>query len=364
MQRALQLAKLAAGRVSPNPQVGAVIVHQRRIIGEGYHRAYGGKHAEVEAVESVKKNDLPLLSESTIYVTLEPCFHTGKTPPCVDLILKHGIPKVVIACLDPNPLVAGQSVQKLKNAGVEVVFDTQNEQEGKNVAAHFLCGMQKKRPYIVLKWAQTSDGFIGKENEPVWLTNQYSKRLVHKWRSEIAAIAVGANTLHIDNPSLTTRLWTGKSPARVTWFRNWKPSSSVTTTDSDKNNQKYIDTIKNSNFLKESTEKIFLFSEQTFSNEKTSMLSGFEIDMNKEDFLLEIMEILYREKIDSILIEGGAKTLQKFIDLQLWDEARVFTTPCRLENGIEAPKINGISTKKINIMGDKLDIIKPKNNCE
>ncbi len=344
MRRALQLAQLGAGRVSPNPQVGAVIVHNGRIIGEGYHRAYGGKHAEVEAVDSVKTADLPLLAKSTIYVTLEPCFHTGKTPPCVDLILKHGISKVVIARLDPNPLVAGQSVQKLQKAGVEVLLDTENHENATAVAAHFLCGIRQKRPYIILKWAQTSDGFIGKENESVWLTNEYSKRLVHKWRSEIAAIAVGANTLRVDNPSLTTRLWVGKSPARVAWFRHFSKK--------DFN-------IAKTNFCKTTGEKIFLFSEQTFFNQKPSMLSGFEIDFDNENFIVEIMKILYQEKIDSILIEGGAKTLQKFIDLQLWDEARIFTAPVCLENGIKAPKIKGIIEKTTNIMGDKLVIMKP-----
>ncbi|MEY4928167.1 MAG: hypothetical protein RI894_2605 [Bacteroidota bacterium] len=324
MQRALQLAQLGAGYVSPNPQVGAVIVCKNRIIGEGYHRFYGGAHAEVEAIKNVAAADLHLLAESAIYVTLEPCFHTGKTPPCVDLILKHRIPTVIIACLDPNPLVGGQSVAKLRAAGVRVEIGVL-EAEAYKIAASFLMGIKQKRPYIILKWAQSVDGFIGKLDKSVWLTNEYSKRLVHKWRSEVAAIAVGANTIRIDNPSLTTRLWPGKSPARVTWLRQ-------------------AETLQNALFFsKNGGGNVFLFQEQAKPIRLTPDINTsfginiLQIEFDSPSFFSTLFSELHRHKIDSILIEGGLKTLQTFIDNGVWDEARVFTAPIYLKDGIKAP---------------------------
>ncbi len=335
MQRAIQIARLGAGSVSPNPQVGSVIVHNNRIIGEGYHHKYGGAHAEVEAVKSVAIADLHLLAESTIYVTLEPCFHTGKTPPCVDLILKHRIPKVVIACLDPNPLVAGQSVAKLRSVGVEVEIGVL-EEEARKIAAYFLMGMEQKRPYIILKWAQSADGFIGNREKAVWLTNEYSKRLVHRWRSEVAAIAVGANTIRIDNPSLTTRLWPGKSPARVTWSRQ-----------AENIEQAFF-------FNKNEADKIFLFYEQTKQPILASNIDIISIGFNNPTFFTTLLSELHHHKIDSLIVEGGLKTLQTFIANNIWDEARVFTAPVYLKQGVEAPVFPFLPTAVEYLQADKL----------
>ena len=221
IRRCFELAKLGIGNVKTNPMVGSIIVHNGKIIGEGYHKRYGEGHAEVNAVKSVKGEDKHLLNESTIYVSLEPCFHEGKTPPCVDLILGLGIPKVVISAVDPNPKVAGKSIEKLRNHGVEVISGVL-EKEGRFIARRFFHHFMTKRPYVILKYAQSKDGFLSQMNKQIWLTNPYSKRLVHKWRNEEAAILVGTNTVKVDNPSLTNRLWFGNSPVRLIIDRNLK----------------------------------------------------------------------------------------------------------------------------------------------
>jgi diaminohydroxyphosphoribosylaminopyrimidine deaminase / 5-amino-6-(5-phosphoribosylamino)uracil reductase len=321
MQRAIDIARLGIGNVWPNPAVGAVIVHNDCIIGEGYHQKYGDAHAEVQAVRNISPLNQHLVAQSTLYVTLEPCFHTGKTPPCVNLVLKHGIKRVVIACMDPNPLVAGQSIAKLQAAGVEVISGILYE-EARSVAAYFFTSIEKKRPYIILKWAQSADGFIGQADKQVWLTNEYSKRLVHKWRSEVAAIAVGSNTLRCDNPCLTTRLWPGSSPIRVTWLRNL---ASITPN------------ITQFNMFKNDKVAVFLFCEQTNLPVSSSNMRIVPLEFGTKTFFQEILAHLHTQHIDSILIEGGCKTLQAFIDNDLWDEARVFTTPHYLQDGIKAP---------------------------
>ena len=232
IKRCLQIAKNGLGSTRPNPMVGAVIVFENKIIGEGFTSAYGNNHAEVNAIKSVTKKEL--LARSTLYVTLEPCSHFGKTPPCSDLIVKHKIPKVVIGCMDDNPEVAGKGISKLKASGCKVKVGVL-EDECKSHHNRFFTFHNKKRPYIILKWAETKDGFIApklkKEQKPVWITNQYSRQLVHKWRAEEQAILVGTNTVLKDNPSLTVRDWTGNNPLRVVLDRTLKLNSDFSVFD-------------------------------------------------------------------------------------------------------------------------------------
>ncbi|MFI0431334.1 bifunctional diaminohydroxyphosphoribosylaminopyrimidine deaminase/5-amino-6-(5-phosphoribosylamino)uracil reductase RibD [Mariniflexile sp. HMF6888] len=309
----------------PNPMVGSVIVHNNQIIGEGFTSAYGGNHAEVNAINSVKNKSL--LKESTIYVTLEPCSHFGKTPPCSDLIIKHQIPHVVIGCIDDNIQVAGKGIEKLKKAGCNVIVGIA-ENECKEHHKRFFTFHNKKRPYIILKWAETADGFIApetkNEQKPVWITNEYSRQLVHKWRAEEQAILVGFNTVLQDNPSLTVRDWTGQNPIRIVIDSENKLSKKYT----------------------------------VFNNEaETITLSNKDIDSSKNT-AQQICDILFKNNINSVIIEGGAKTLQTFIDGNLWDEARVFTGNTHFKNGVKAPKFSGTLISEETIMGDVLKTYK------
>ena len=316
ISRCIEIAKNGLGNTRPNPMVGAVIVYNNKIIGEGYTSAYGGSHAEVNAINSVGNKSL--LKEATLYVTLEPCSHFGKTPPCSDLIIKHKIPNVVIGCIDDNIKVAGQGIKKLKNAGCKVIVGVLKH-ECKTHHKRFFTFHNKKRPYIILKWAETPDGFIApktkQEQKPVWITNSYSRQLVHKWRSEEQAILVGTNTVLEDNPSLTTRTWTGENPIRVVIDENEKLPKTL----------------------------------NVFNNEtETILVSNKIIDFSK-NVVQQICDLLLKKNINSIIIEGGAKTLQTFIDTNFWDEARVFIGPSKFINGIKAPKLRGklISEEKI-----------------
>ena len=314
MQRALQLARLGAGTVSPNPMVGCVIVHNGKIIGEGYHQKYGDAHAEVNAVNAV--SDKSLLSESDIYVTLEPCSHFGKTPPCADLLIKYKFKKVIVCNYDPNPLVASQGIEKLRQAGIEVEVGLL-EEEGRELNKRFFTYIEKKRPYIILKWAESADGFIAKKNyEAVQISNLLSKRFVHKMRSEEDAIMVGTNTAKYDNPTLNTRFWTGKNAVRVLVDRELSLSKNLHVFD---NSQKTICY----NSLKDEIIENNIFV-------KTPLITSIE------PFILED---LYQRKIQSIIIEGGTILLQSFIDLGLWDEAFILKSEIILEQGIDAPKI-------------------------
>lgn len=321
MKRCLQLAKNGLVAAMPNPSVGAVIVHNDVIIGEGYTSAYGGSHAEVNAVHSVK--DKLLLKEATIYVSLEPCSHFGKTPPCSDLIIKHQIPKVVIGTIDPFAKVAGRGIQKLKDAGREVILDVLKEE---CIASNkrFFTFHQHKRPYIILKWAQTSEGFIDKsrnENDPVqpnWITNQYSRQLVHKWRSEEAAILVGTNTAITDNPKLNTRDWQGKSPVRIVLDKSLRIPEHYSLFDA-------------------SIKTIVLTEQEKVSSEN---LIFEKIDFS-QNLAQQICEVLYRHNLQSVIIEGGKQTLQTFIAANLWDEARVFTGSVSFTDGIRRPNLKG-----------------------
>lgn len=324
IQRCIDIAKNGLGFTAPNPMVGAVIVYNNKIIGEGYTSAYGGNHAEVNAINSVK--DKSLLKESTLYVTLEPCSHHGKTPPCSDLIVKNKIPNVVIGCVDDNPEVSGKGIKRLKKSGCNVIVGIL-ENECKKHHKRFFTFHNKKRPYIILKWAETSNGFISPkhkdEQKPVWITNTYSRQLVHKWRAEEQAILVGTNTVVADNPSLTTRDYTGKNPIRVV--------------------------IDNTNRLPKNA--------SIFDNTaETIVISKENIDFD-QPIALQICTILYQKNINSIIIEGGAQTLQTFINENLWDEARIFKGSNNFKNGIKAPILKGTLIQNYKIQNDTLNIL-------
>jgi len=325
LKRCIDIAKNGLGTTRPNPMVGSVIVYNNQIIGEGFTSAYGGNHAEVNAINSVK--DKSLLKESTIYVTLEPCSHFGKTPPCSDLIIKHQIPHVVIGCIDDNIQVAGKGIEKLKKAGCHVVVGI-SENECKAHHKRFFTFHNKKRPYIILKWAETADGFIApetkNEQKPVWITNEYSRQLVHKWRAEEQAILVGPNTVLQDNPSLTVRDWTGQNPIRIVIDKENKLSKKHT----------------------------------VFNNEaETITLSNKDIDFSK-NIAQQICDVLFKNNINSVIIEGGVKTLQTFIDENLWDEARVFTGNTHFKKGVKAPRFSGTLISEETIIGDTLKTYK------
>lgn len=321
ISRCIELAKNGLGTTYPNPLVGSVIVHNNKIIGEGWHRKAGEPHAEVNAVNSVK--DLSLLKESTIYVSLEPCSHFGKTPPCADLIIKHQIPHVVIGTVDPFAKVCGAGIEKLKKAGCNVTIGIL-EKECNELNKRFFTFHQKKRPYIILKWAETIDGFIApasrKENKPVWITNEYSRQLVHKWRTEEQAILVGTQTVVDDNPKLNVRDWSGNNPIRVVLDRKHKIS-------------------KESHIFDNSAPTI-LIDESTISF--------------TENIVNQIIETLYQNNIQSVIIEGGNKTLQSFINEKVWDEARIFRGHNSFTNGTKAPEINGKLVKREFIIDDEL----------
>ena len=319
MQRALQLARLGAAAVSPNPMVGCVIVHDGKIIGEGWHKKYGEAHAEVNAINDVL--DKSILSESEVYVTLEPCSHFGKTPPCADLLIKHKVKKVIICNHDPNPLVSGQGIERLRKAGIEVEIGLL-EQEGRVLNKRFFTYIEKKRPYIILKWAESSDGFIAKKNyETVQISNLLSRRFVHKMRSEEDAIMVGTNTVKYDNPTLNTRFWNGKNAVRVL-------------IDKDLSLPKTLNIFDNS-------QKTICYTIVDKDNH-INVSNNAEVVLLKDDFrsINElVLKDLYQRKIQSIIIEGGTILLQSFIDLNLWDEAFILKGELILEDGIQAPVI-------------------------
>lgn len=334
MQRCLDLAIKGLGNVAPNPMVGCVIVHNHKIIGEGYHQQYGGPHAEVNAINSVVNKDL--LAQSTLYVSLEPCSHFGKTPPCADLILQKKIPEVIIAGSDPNPLVAGKGIARLKQAGVLVTKDVL-KQQADYLNRKFIVYHTQKRPFITLKWAQSADGFMAL-NEPrqVWFTNAESKKLMHKWRTEEQAILVGKNTVAIDDCELTARLWPGKNPLRVVIDRRLELPA-----DRKIFNGKAPTLVFNQ--IKSSTEGVNRFIKVDFDT----------------DLLHQILNTLYQQGIQALTVEGGPETLSHFINRQLWDEARIFTSPMRLEKGKPAPALSAKLVDETEIESDILRIYKP-----
>jgi len=331
MQRALELARLGLGNVSPNPMVGCVIVKDDKIIGEGYHEQYGGPHAEVNAVQAVK--DQSLLPQSTTYVTLEPCSHFGKTPPCADLLVRHQVKRVVICNEDPNPLVAGQGIERLRNAGIEVEIGLLRE-EGRVLNRRFFTAFEKKRPYVILKWAQTADGFVARENyDSKWISNTYSRQLVHKWRAEEDAILVGTNTARYDNPSLTTRDWKGKNPVRFFIDRTLGLNKGM--------------------HLMDGTVPTYCFTEGEGEN-RTNLTFIQQEQIVPEAILASISEL----KIQSLIIEGGSGLLDSFIERGLWDEARVFIAPHTFGRGIAAPHISGELLSEEDVLEDRLLIYK------
>ena len=339
IHRCLDIAKNGLGTTRPNPMVGAVVVHDNTIIGEGFTSAYGGSHAEVNAISAVKNQSL--LSQSTLYVTLEPCSHYGKTPPCSDLIIAHKIPKVVIGCIDDNPQVAGKGIAKLKASGCDVIVGVL-ENECKTHHKRFFTFHNKKRPYIILKWAETKNGFLAPKSKaiskPVWITNTYSRQLVHKWRAEEQAILVGTNTVIEDNPSLTVRDWTGNNPIRVVLDRELKLDNSFLVFD-------------------DKAETILIASEEGAERKKEVRNDVEVINWNqKNEIAKQICDVLHKHNINSIIIEGGAKTLQAFIDKNMWDEARVFSGNAEFKGGIRAPKLEGKIIFKNRILDNVLRI--------
>ncbi|WP_299902251.1 bifunctional diaminohydroxyphosphoribosylaminopyrimidine deaminase/5-amino-6-(5-phosphoribosylamino)uracil reductase RibD [uncultured Aquimarina sp.] len=343
MQRCIQIGKNALGSARPNPMVGCVIVHDEHIIGEGFTSAYGGNHAEVNAVNSVK--DKSLLKEASLYVTLEPCSHFGKTPPCSDMIIRNQIPKVFIGTIDTHSKVAGRGIEKLKKAGCDVTVGVL-EDECRKHHKRFFTYHNKKRPYIILKWAQTQDGFIAPEKSseraPVWITNSNSRQLVHKWRAEEQAILVGNKTVIEDNPKLTTRDWSGHHPVRVLI---------------DLYNKTPID----SSILDKTVKTIVITSKNNI-NKNSSNLIYETIEPGKQ-VTTDICRILHKHEIQSVIIEGGSFTIQSFIDENLWDEARIFKGTTNFSKGTIAPKIHGKLTSSEKILNDTLSIyINDHNN--
>ncbi|MGB7393764.1 MAG: bifunctional diaminohydroxyphosphoribosylaminopyrimidine deaminase/5-amino-6-(5-phosphoribosylamino)uracil reductase RibD [Pricia sp.] len=440
MFRAIEIARNGLGTTAPNPMVGAVIVHDNEIIGEGYTSAFGGPHAEVNAIASVATEGQPdegqlnegqrnesqpkkgqrnegrpngaqknenRLKDATLYVTLEPCSHFGKTPPCTDLIIDKGIKTVVIGLQDPHDKVAGKGLEKLKKAGIEVITGVL-EEECREHHKRFLTFHEKKRPYIILKWAQTADGFIApppREREqnpaPVWISHPYSRQLVHQWRSEEQAILVGTNTVLEDNPKLNVRHWTGRNPTRIVLDRSLKTHSS---NKNPEDNFKTItkanpDTFETISETKPDTELDADHNEKPVTKSVTKPIGKIKANQEiksgpksdgeyhvldrsvptliltevrdasryrkgidyrildfSENIAKNIVKILHEHDIQSVVVEGGAQTLQTFIDTGLWDEARIFEGPSSFKNGIKAPVLSGKLTVSKTIRSDQLKI--------
>lgn len=341
MYRCLELAKRGAGNVAPNPMVGAVLVNNDRVIGEGYHQVYGGSHAEPNCLASVPEEDSGLITQSVMYVSLEPCAHFGKTPPCADLIIKHRIPKVVVGCRDPFKEVSGKGIEKLRSGGVEVQQGVL-ENRCREVNKRFFSFHTEHRPYIILKWAQTANGFIAPLNsargEALHISNEFTNRLVHKWRSEEAAILVGTNTALIDDPRLTTRLWRGNNPTRLVIDMDLKiPATSK---------------------IFNSEAKTVVFN-KVMHEEKENVLFYQVID--DVSIVHQVSNALYQLKILSVLVEGGAMLLQSFIDEGMWDEARVISNrKLAIGNGLRAPILADCEkTGEQNIFSDVIEFYKP-----
>ena len=332
MLRAIELAKRGAGNVAPNPMVGCVIVHDGVVIGEGWHRNYGGPHAEVHAIQSV--SDKSLLSKSELYVTLEPCSHFGKTPPCADLIVDSKIPRVYVANLDPNPMVAGKGIEKLRAAGIEVkVGLCHNEAAWMN--RRFLTFMQNQRPYIRLKWAMSSDGFMDKlrsadEKGSFRISGDEARRISHRWRTEETAILIGSRTALVDNPELTSRFWPGKSPICVLIDPSLKVPEDAKLFHQDRLTLVYNRLI-----------------------EKATTNAQF-IKIEGDVLLSQVLKDLFERKIQSVLVEGGSKTLQSFIDQGLWDEVLVFQSNQTLGDGLKAPTFQSENAEIEMVGNDKL----------
>ena len=322
MQRCVDLAYLGQGNVSPNPMVGCVIVKNGLVIGEGYHSEYGGKHAEIKAIESV--SDQKEIENSTVYISLEPCVHHGKTPPCVHELINRKIKTAVIGSRDSNPIVGGKGIELLKRSGIEVIENVL-EEECRKLNKRFFTFHEKRRPYVILKWAQTSDGYLDKNRETDekginWISSPESKVLVHKWRSEEQSILVGRNTILNDNPSLTVREISGKNPTRIVIDSQMQLSKDVNIFSND------APTL-------------------VFNRIQNKKLDGVEWIKIQETSTKYILEELYKRNIQSVLVEGGSRTLQYFIIDNVWDEARVIVGDIKFGDGVKAPIINKVPVR-------------------
>ena len=320
MQRCLELAQRGAGSVAPNPMVGAVLVYENRLIGEGWHQQFGGPHAEVNCLQAVKEEDHSLIDQSTLYVSLEPCAHFGKTPPCTDRIIHHRIPKVVIGCRDPFPEVDGRGIERLRENGVEVITGIL-EKESTALNKRFFTFHMKHRPFIILKWAETKDGIMGRRGgERMLISNAISNRLVHRWRAEEAAIMVGTQTALADDPALTNRLWPGATPTRIVIDRHLHLPGHLQ--------------------LFDGKVKTIVFN--TLKQEERDALLFYQLN-EEEDLLPQILKALHQLNIQSVLVEGGARLLQSFVDLDCWDEIRKIVSgredfpAIENDNAVQAP---------------------------
>ncbi|HSI75192.1 MAG TPA: bifunctional diaminohydroxyphosphoribosylaminopyrimidine deaminase/5-amino-6-(5-phosphoribosylamino)uracil reductase RibD [Lunatimonas sp.] len=330
MRRALELAELGRGNVSPNPMVGCVITVDDQIIGEGYHERYGGPHAEPNAIATVK--DTALLQNATVYVTLEPCAHVGKTPPCADLLVEKKAKEVIIAAVDSNPLVGGMGIAKLRDAGIPVTTGVL-EKEARSQNRRFFTQMEKNRPYVLLKWAQTRDGFVARSDyDSKWISNAHSRQLVHRWRAEEDAVLVGTKTAHYDNPKLNVRDWSGRDPVRVVIDKQL--------------------TLDPNGHLFDQTQPTIcynLIKEEELENLRyVQLMPDFQVG--------DLLADLHSRKVQSVLVEGGSILLQHFISQDLWDEARVFSGKVTFGSGIPSPHLNRVPNQTLDIMGDRLDV--------
>jgi diaminohydroxyphosphoribosylaminopyrimidine deaminase/5-amino-6-(5-phosphoribosylamino)uracil reductase len=328
MQRCLYLAGLGTGFTAPNPMVGAVLVHEDRIIGEGYHRQYGGPHAEVNCIQSVQAADRSLISSSTMYVSLEPCCHYGKTPPCTDLIIRERIPNLVIGCRDPFSEVNGKGIERLKSNGVQVEYPVL-EEPAKEMNRRFFTFHEQQRPYVILKWAESVNHKIaGEQGNRIHISNAWSDRYVHKWRSEESAILIGTTTALRDNPQLTNRLWTGKNPVRIVLDRELKLPDSLKILDGE--------------------------SPTIILNGKKESQSGNLLfkKINRDAGIPVILSALHSSQILSVLVEGGAKLLQSFIQSGIWDEIRIITNQeMEIPEGLSSPAFRNAKLVKSEMFG-------------
>lgn len=341
MKRVFQLARLAGDSASPNPQVGALIVFQDRIIGEGFHKKSGEAHAEINALNSVSPDHIANISKSTIYVSLEPCSYFGKTPACATALVKAKIKRVVIGQLDPNPRVNGKGMEILRSAGIQVdVLAMKPPYELPH--ASFSTSILQNRPRIILKYAQSQDKFIGKKGEAVWLTNDWSKRLVHKWRAESGAILVGTNTAQTDNPLLTTRYGFGKSPLRIVVDLKNKLDANLK--------------------LFTSSAKTLVLVEKIPGKKHQDQVEYLQVS-GKNEWKEELNAHLLEKGINRLLVEGGSQTLQSYIDAKMWDEIMVFTSDKVLQEGISAPTLPvAVDQRDYDVLGDKLTIFTTKQD--
>jgi diaminohydroxyphosphoribosylaminopyrimidine deaminase/5-amino-6-(5-phosphoribosylamino)uracil reductase len=337
MNRCLELAQNGIGNTSPNPMVGALLVHGGKIIGEGFHQAFGESHAEVNAINNaIETGNKNLLEESTLFVSLEPCAHTGKTPPCSDLIIRYKIPEVVIGCLDPFPDVNGKGIQKLSVAGVKIHSGIL-ENECLEMNRRFMLFHKKKRPYVILKFAQSANGIVAPsipENKKI--SNDKTDILVHKWRSEEAAIMVGTNTVIEDNPRLTVRKWKGKNPVRIVIDRKLK--------------------LNNDFFVFDDSAPVLVLNE--LKEEKNNTISYVKIDFENNP-IRQFLDAIYKRTLLSVLVEGGPKLIAGFINEGLWDEARIITAEKIISEGLQAPEIKGNIFSASSLTGDHIVTIRP-----